>query len=124
MNRHSPPVEVTLVPTGALKTGYMIEPMVATAAHNIKDAIAGIEPSHKATWNAICLADRGDTGADFIVPPQIPPRYVAWMKKGKWVHLAKVAFEKYFISKMKKGSTEPAYEKYILKLLGINKLKG
>ena len=45
------------------------------------------------------------------------------MKKDKWVHTTKDAFEKYFISKMKKGSTEPAYEKYILKLLGINKLK-
>ena len=118
-----PPVEVTPVPTGAPKTGYMIESMVAAAAHNIRDAIAGIEPSHKATWNAICLADMGDTGAAFVALPQIPPRNVAWMKKGKWVHLAKVAFEKYFISKMKKGSTEPAYEKYILKLLGINKLK-
>ncbi len=118
-----PPVEVTPVPTGAPKTGYMIESMVTAAAHNIRDAIAGIEPSHKATWNAICLADMGDTGAAFVALPQIPPRNVAWMKKGKWVHLAKVAFEKYFISKMKKGSTEPAYEKYILKLLGINKLK-
>lgn len=118
-----PPVEATPVPTGAPKTGYMIESMAAAAAHNIRDAIAGIEPSHKATWNAICLADMGDTGAAFVALPQIPPRNVAWMKKGKWVHLAKVAFEKYFISKMKKGSTEPAYEKYILKLLGINKIK-
>jgi len=47
---------------------------------------------------------------------------VAWMKKGKWVHLAKIAFEKYFIRKMKKGTSEPLYEKYILKLLGIEKL--
>jgi sulfide:quinone oxidoreductase len=44
------------------------------------------------------------------------------MKKGKWVHVAKVAFEKYFIRKMKKGSTEPLYEKFILKALGITKL--
>jgi sulfide:quinone oxidoreductase len=44
------------------------------------------------------------------------------MKKGKWVHVAKVAFEKYFLRKMKRGSTEPLYEKYILKALGIKKL--
>jgi sulfide:quinone oxidoreductase len=55
--------------------------------------------------------------------PQIPPRNVSWMKKGKWVHMAKVAFEKYFISKMKKGSNEPVFERYILKALGITKLK-
>ena len=31
-----PPVEVTPVPTGAPKTGYMIESMVTATAHNIK----------------------------------------------------------------------------------------
>ncbi|MDX1251838.1 MAG: NAD(P)/FAD-dependent oxidoreductase [Gammaproteobacteria bacterium] len=118
-----PPVETTPVPTGAPKTGYMIESMVAATAHNIRDAIAGVEPSHEATWNAICLADMGDTGAAFVAMPQIPPRNVAWMKKGKWVHLAKVAFEKYFIRKMKMGSSEPVFEKYTLKALGIEKLK-
>jgi sulfide:quinone oxidoreductase len=45
------------------------------------------------------------------------------MKKSKWVHYAKVGFEKYFIYKMKKGSPEPAFEKYFLKFLGIAKTK-
>jgi sulfide:quinone oxidoreductase len=53
----------------------------------------------------------------------MPPRNVAWMKKGKWVHYAKIAFEKYFIRKMKKGTSEPVYEKYILKALGIDRLE-
>ncbi|HFC53613.1 MAG TPA: NAD(P)/FAD-dependent oxidoreductase [Gammaproteobacteria bacterium] len=118
-----PPVEATPVPTGAPKTGYMIESMATAVAHNIRDALAGKEPSKEATWNAICLADMGDTGAAFVAIPQIPPRNVAWMKKGKWVHLAKKAFEKYFISKMKNGTSEPIFEKYILKMLGIDKLK-
>jgi sulfide:quinone oxidoreductase len=118
-----PPVEATPVPTGAPKTGYMIESMVTAIVHNIHDAIAGKELTHKATWNAICLADMGDTGAAFVALPQIPPRNVAWMKKGKWVHYAKIAFEKYFIRKMKKGTSEPVYEKYILKALGIERLE-
>ena len=117
-----PPVETTPVPTGAPKTGYMIESMVTALVHNIKEEIDGKEVSHTATWNAICLADMGDTGAAFVALPQIPPRNVAWMKKGKWVHYAKIAFEKYFIRKMKKGTSEPLYEKYILKSLGIEKL--
>ncbi|MCW9025322.1 MAG: NAD(P)/FAD-dependent oxidoreductase [Gammaproteobacteria bacterium] len=117
-----PPVEATPIPTGTPKTGYMIESMVCATAHNIADHINSKEISHKATWNAICLADMGDTGVAFVAMPQIPPRNVAWMKKGKWVHMAKVAFEKYFIKKMKKGSTENLYEKYILKALGIGKL--
>ena len=118
-----PPVEATPVPTGAPKTGYMIESMVTAIVHNISNELEGKELDTKATWNAICLADMGDTGAAFVALPQIPPRNVAWFKKGKWVHMAKIAFEKYFIRKMKKGSSEPIYEKYILKMLGIGKLR-
>ncbi len=117
-----PPVEATPVPTGTPKTGYMIESMVTSIVHNIADELAGKEPSTGATWNAICLADMGDTGAAFVAIPQIPPRNVAWFKKGKWVHMAKIAFEKYFMRKMKKGTSEPLYEKYILKMMGISKL--
>ena len=46
----------------------------------------------------------GDTGAAFVAMPQIPPRNVNWFKKGKWVHLAKIGFEKYFMYKMKNGT--------------------
>ena len=117
-----PPVEATPVPCGAPKTGYMIETMVTALTHNIADELAGRPATAKATWNAICLADMGDTGAAFVALPQIPPRNVNWFKKGKWVHLAKIAFEKYFMRKMKTGNSEPIYEKYVLKLLGIVRL--
>ena len=118
-----PPVETTPVPTGAPKTGYMIESMVTATVHNIKDSIDGKAVSTKPTWNALCLADMGNTGVAFVAIPQIPPRNVVWSKKGKWVHLAKVAFEKYFIRKMKKGVSEPFYEKTILDAMGIKKLE-
>jgi sulfide:quinone oxidoreductase len=118
-----PPVEVTPVPTGTPKTGFMIESMVTATAHNIRSLLDGEEPIEKATWNAICLADFGDSGAAFVALPQIPPRNVNWFKEGKWVHLAKIAFEKYFIRKMKNGTSEPLYEKYMLSALGIKKLK-
>jgi sulfide:quinone oxidoreductase len=118
-----PPVESTPVPTGAPKTGYMLESMVSATVHNIRAMLDGNPPDYKATWNAICLADFGDTGAAFVALPQIPPRNVNWFKEGKWVHLAKIAFEKYFLRKMKKGTTEPIYEKYVLNVLGIKKLK-
>jgi sulfide:quinone oxidoreductase len=117
-----PPVEVTPVPSGAPKTGYMIETMVTALAHNIADELAGKPATAKGTWNAICLADMGDTGAAFVALPQIPPRNVNWFKKGKWVHYAKIAFEKYFMRKMKTGNTDPVYEKYVLKALGIVRL--
>ena len=118
-----PPVEATPIPTGTPKTGYMIESMVTATTNNIRYELAGKPPSDKATWNAICLADFGDTGAVFVALPQIPPRNVNWFSEGKWVHIAKIAFEKYFIRKMKQGTSEPFYEKSILKMLGIEKLK-
>ncbi len=118
-----PPVEATPVPTGAPKTGYMIESMVTATALNIRAAIDGRAPAEKATWNALCLADMGDTGIAFVALPQIPPRNVNWFSEGKWVHYAKVAFEKYFIRKMKKGTSEPFYEKFVLKAIGVVRLK-
>ncbi len=118
-----PPVEVTPVATGAPKTGYMIETMVTAIVHNIVAEIGGQAVDAKGTWNAICLADMGNTGAAFVALPQIPPRNVNWFKKGKWVHFAKIAFEKYFLYKMKNGTSEPIYEKYVLKALGIERLE-
>ncbi|KPV41221.1 pyridine nucleotide-disulfide oxidoreductase [Thiohalorhabdus denitrificans] len=118
-----PPVEQTPVPTGAPKTGYMIESMVSAIVNNIQAELEGGTADARGTWNAICLADLGDTGAAFVAMPQIPPRNVSWFKEGKWVHWAKIAFEKYFLRKVKKGTTEPIYEKYMLKALGINRLK-
>ena len=118
-----PPVEATPVATGTPKTGYMIESMVAATAHNISNDIKGNTPETVATWNAFCLADFGDTGAAFIAVPQIPPRNLTWAKKGKWVHWSKVAFEKYFIYNMKRGSTDPLFQKLALKVMGLNRLK-
>lgn len=118
-----PPVEVTPVPTGVPKTGFMIETMITAIAHNIRDELQGKPTNAAATWGAICLADMGTTGAAFVAIPQIGPRNVSWFKKGRWVHWSKIAFEKYFIRKMKKGNSEPIYEKFLLKKFGIERLK-
>lgn len=117
------PTEPTPVPTGVPKTGFMIESMVTTIVRNIQAELAGKPADYEGTWNAVCLADMGDTGAAFVALPQIPPRNVTWAKTGKWVHLAKIAFEKYFLYKMRHGTSEPIYEKYILSALGIERLK-
>ncbi len=119
-----PPVEVTPVPTGAPKTGYMIESMVSAICENVAAELEGRPADAQATWNAVCLADFGDTGAAFVALPQIPPRNVTWTKVGKWVHLGKVAFEKYFLRKVRTGSITPVYERYVFKMLGITSLKG
>jgi sulfide:quinone oxidoreductase len=118
-----PPVEATPVPTGAPKTGYMIESMVSAICENIHAELTGRPATAEGSWNAICLADFGNRGAAFVALPQIPPRNVTWAREGKWVHLAKVAFEKYFLRKVRTGSVTPVYEKYVLHALGIESLK-
>jgi sulfide:quinone oxidoreductase len=117
------PPEPTPIPTGVPKTGFMIESMVTTIVSNIEAELAGRPANFEGTWNAVCLADMGDTGAAFVALPQIPPRNVTWAKTGRWVHLAKIAFEKYFLHKMRSGTSEPVYEKYVLSALGIDRLK-
>ncbi|KQX19475.1 MULTISPECIES: NAD(P)/FAD-dependent oxidoreductase [unclassified Sphingomonas] len=118
-----PPTGPTPVPVGVPKTGFMIESMVTAVAANLGMILDGEEPTAEATWNAVCLADFGDGGVAFVAQPQIPPRNVNWAASGKWVHLAKIGFEKYFLRKVRRGESEPFYEKLALHVLGIRKLR-
>jgi sulfide:quinone oxidoreductase len=117
------PLEATPVPCGVPKTGFMIESMVTATALNIGELVRGKAATHEATWNAICLADFGDSGVAFVAMPQNPPRNVNWASSGRWVHVAKIAFEKYFLHKVRVGTTEPYYEKAVMKFLDIGKIK-
>jgi sulfide:quinone oxidoreductase len=117
-----PPIGPTAVPVGVPKTGFMIESMVTATAHNIGALLKGTQPSAEASWNAMCLADFGNGGVVFVAEPQIPPRNVNWSAKGKWVHYAKIAFEKYFMRKIRRGESEPFYERWIMEALGIRRL--
>jgi sulfide:quinone oxidoreductase len=81
-----PPVEATPVPTGAPKTGYMIESMVTAIVRQHP-------PSSPARATFDGHLERHLPGrhgrhrrAAFVALPQIPPRNVTWMKKGRWVH--------------------------------------
>ncbi|HUO98790.1 MAG TPA: FAD/NAD(P)-binding oxidoreductase [Rhizomicrobium sp.] len=116
------PVGPTPVPVGVPKTGFMIESMVTATAHNITALLKGGQPAEEASWNAVCLADFGDGGVAFVAEPQIPPRNVNWSSKGRWVHFAKAAFEKYFMRKIRMGESEPFYERWMMEALGIRRL--
>lgn len=118
-----PPVEQTIIPTGAPKTGYMIESMVTAIATNINDILNGQEQHTQATLNTVCFADFGDGGTAFVAIPQFKPRQHDWFYQGKLVHYAKIAFEKYYTYKVKHGVSEPFYEKFIMTMLGIDKTK-
>jgi sulfide:quinone oxidoreductase len=118
-----PPLEQTPVPVGVPKTGFMIESMTTAIVENILSLEQGQAMHTRPTLNAICLADMGDKGAAFVALPQNPPRNTNWTSMGKWVHVAKVAFEKYFMYKVRHGTSEPIYEKYVLGAVGIHRTK-
>jgi len=70
--------------SGVPKSGYMIESVTTTTAHDILDALDSKAPSIAATWNVVCLGDTGGTSQRRTVAiPQIPSRNVTWAKSGK-----------------------------------------
>ncbi|MGQ9424496.1 NAD(P)/FAD-dependent oxidoreductase [Gilvimarinus sp. F26214L] len=112
-----PTVEQTPVPTGAPKTGYMIEAMASAVADNISLVIKGDSPSTQPDLNALCFIDSDDAGIAVVAIPQIPPRTNSWVYRGKSVHQAKIAAERYFLSRIRHGSATPVYERHVLKTL-------
>ena len=118
-----PPVGPTPLPVGVPKTGFMIESMASAIAANLTALLDDKEPAAEASWNAVCLADFGDGGVAFVAQPQIPPRNLNWSSEGRWVHYAKVAFEKYFLRKIRRGQAAPVYERIALDMIGIRKIK-
>ena len=47
-----------------------------------------------------------------------------WASKGKWVHVAKIVFEKYFLRKVRQSRNESFWEKQIMEWISAEKLKG
>ncbi|RUO76798.1 NAD(P)/FAD-dependent oxidoreductase [Pseudidiomarina taiwanensis] len=117
------PIEETTIPVGAPKTGLMIESMTTAIVDNIKADIEQRDELTEPSLSALCLADMGNTGAAFLAVPQNPPRNRNWTGSGRWVHLAKIAFEKYFMYKVRRGTSEPIYEKIGLRMMGVKRTK-
>ncbi|OIN01836.1 pyridine nucleotide-disulfide oxidoreductase [Idiomarina sp. MD25a] len=117
------PIEETPVPVGAPKTGLMIESMTSAIVANIQSTLAEQPATTEPTLSALCLADMGNTGMAFLAVPQNPPRNQNWTGSGRWVHWAKIAFEKYFFHKVKHGTSEPVYERVGMRMLGVSRLK-
>ena len=42
---------------------------------------------------------------------------------GNWLHPGKIAVEKYFMCLAKRASSEPIYERHVLKTVGIERLE-
>ena len=96
----------TPTPVGVPKTGFPTEQMAHVAAKNIAAQIRGELPRHEREFGdipAVCIMDAGNNGVLILADKMLPPRKHGILIPGPQNHLAKLAFEKYFIWKMKGG---------------------
>jgi sulfide:quinone oxidoreductase len=98
--------ENTPIPTGVPKTGSMTYTMAKIVAHNIKCDIKGGPKISLPVEDlgVTCLMDMGNTAALMIAKPALPPRQTVLLKKKRWVRWMKLAFERYFMAKVKAGA--------------------
>ena len=115
---------------GFPKSGQISEVMGVAVAHNIAVELDAIKsPLTKATLEALCFAEYGNTGIAYIAAPVLPDpatgkRRYSYAVKGIWVNWVKAAFEEYFLLKMRLGLGMPWFEKLGLRLLfGLSMLK-
>jgi len=99
------PPEPTEVPTGVPKTGWMAEAMAKVAAQNIFADISGADHEELpfADISPLCIMDAGNMGVVIALDRVFKPRRWEVMVPGPWSHWAKLAFERYYLTKMKNG---------------------
>ncbi len=122
--------EQTPVPVGIPKSGQMTEAMGMAVAHNIAVELGAIPaPMQVTTLEALCFAEFGDTGilyaaAPVLANPETNQRRYAYAVQGKWVTWGKMAFDQYFMTKMRLGIALPWFERLGLKaLFGVDLVK-
>jgi NADH dehydrogenase FAD-containing subunit len=96
----------TAYAVGVPKTGFPVETMARVAASNIASQIRGEDPvQHKSFGEipAVCIMDAGNNGVVILADHMLPPRKHGVMIPGPQAHAAKIAFEKYYMWKMRHG---------------------
>jgi sulfide:quinone oxidoreductase len=77
--------------------------MAKVASKTIVSDITGATPPEGIPMDVVCLMDMGNTAAIMKASPVLPPRQESALKAGiryKWL---KIAFERYFLWKIKHG---------------------
>jgi sulfide:quinone oxidoreductase len=96
-----PAVDKTPVDVGAPDSVYSITKACEIVVQNILAHLSGAPLTSHVPQRAKWLTDMGSTGAAYLSEPQVPLRDINWMRQGRWVHKAKVDFEKYFVNKIR-----------------------
>ncbi len=99
----------TPTPVGVPKTGFPTEVMAKVAAKNIVSAIRGepqLAEKNFADMPAICVMDAGNNGVLILGDKMLAKKKKGVMIPGPQNHAMKLAFEKYFLWKMRTGRVE------------------
>jgi len=97
------------VPVGVPKTGFPTEVQAKVAARNVAASVRGEAPSEHKEFGeipAVCVMDAGNNGVMILADRMLPPRRGGVLIPGPQNHAAKLAFEKYFIWKMRNGHVQ------------------
>jgi sulfide:quinone oxidoreductase len=98
----APPV-ATAVPVGVPKTGHMTEEMATRAAANIAVEVTGSgDLVDGLQLPSTCVSDAGDVAFYIRADPFLPPRNVATLRRGAPYHYVKLAFERYYLEKIRR----------------------
>jgi sulfide:quinone oxidoreductase len=96
----------TPTPVGVPKTGFPTEQMAHVAAKNIAAQIRGEEPRFTKRFGdipAVCIMDAGNNGVLILADGMLPPRKHGVLVPGPQNHAFKLAFERYYLWKMRGG---------------------
>ncbi|MCV2395230.1 FAD-dependent oxidoreductase [Actinotalea sp. M2MS4P-6] len=96
---------VTPTPVGVPKTGFPTEQMAHTAARNISSQVLGLDPTELspfAEMPAFCVMDAGNNGVMILGNKMLGPDK-GLMIPGPQSHALKLAFERYFLWKARRG---------------------
>jgi len=96
-----PAVDNSPVPVGAPDSVYSISKAGEIVVQNILALIHDAPLTSHVPQRARWLTDMSSSGAAYLSEPQVPLRDINWMRQGRWVHQAKIDFEKYFINKVR-----------------------
>ena len=94
------------VPVGVPETGFPTQVQAKVAARNIAASVRGETPTEHKEFGeipAVCVMDAGNNGVMILADRMLPPRKGGVLIPGPQNHAAKLAFEKYFLWKMRNG---------------------
>lgn len=101
------PIEATPLPIAPPESVFSIEAEVDAIARNIPARLRGDPLVDAEVRRVQWIADRGETGAVRLSEPHVPLSNINTLKQGRWVHSAKLDFEKRFVNRIRLRPAAP-----------------